>query len=327
MVNIEDVHLKRYSEVASAKVDWLWYPYIAFNKLTLLQGDPGDGKSTMMLNLIASLSYGGYLPNGHKVGFSMKSIYQCSEDGINDTIKPRLEQFGANCDNIAFIDEESGGTLTLDDERLRSAIETFRPRLVVIDPIQAYIGSDADLFVTSRARKLMHRLAIWASVYECAIVLIGHFNKSEGAKNLYRGIGSIDVVAAARSVLQIEIDGDQPNMRTVRQVKNSLAGLGAPMQFEITPENGFRWLSFDASDVVPDDRKTVRVEKQSTKLEAVVKLLAERLKDGEVPANELLELMRGMSVGERTSREAKRELGIISTRRNKVWYWSLPSVQ
>ena len=130
--------LTLYSEVQSTDVRWLWYPFIAIGKITLLQGDPGDGKSTMMMNLIAELSTGGKTPDGCKIGTPQKVIYQCSEDGVSDTIKPRLERCGADCRKIAFINEEVYNGLTLDDERIRQAIIEFRPRLVVIDPIQAY---------------------------------------------------------------------------------------------------------------------------------------------------------------------------------------------
>lgn len=131
--------LTLYSEVQSTDVRWLWYPFIAIGKITLLQGDPGDGKSTMMMNLIAELSTGGKTPDGCKIGVPQKVIYQCSEDGVSDTIKPRLERCGADCRKIAFINEEFYNGLTLDDERIRQAIIEFRPRLVVIDPIQAFI--------------------------------------------------------------------------------------------------------------------------------------------------------------------------------------------
>ena len=207
--------LTLYSEVQSTDVRWLWYPFIAIGKITLLQGDPGDGKSTMMMNLIAELSTGGKTPDGCKIGTPQKVIYQCSEDGVSDTIKPRLERCGADCKKIAFINEEVYNGLTLDDERIRQAIIEFRPRLVVIDPIQAYLGSDSDLQIAGRARKLMRRLGMWAAGYDCAIVLIGHLNKKEGSKGLYRSLGSIDVVAAARSVLQVERDTENPGIRIV----------------------------------------------------------------------------------------------------------------
>ena len=134
--------LTLYSEVQSTDVRWLWYPFIAIGKITLLQGDPGDGKSTMMMNLIAELSTGGKTPDGCKIGTPQKVIYQCSEDGVSDTIKPRLERCGADCSKIAFINEEVYNGLTLDDERIRQAIIEFRPRLVVIDPIRLRYRSD-----------------------------------------------------------------------------------------------------------------------------------------------------------------------------------------
>ena len=111
--------LTLYSEVQSTDVRWLWYPFIAIGKITLLQGDPGDGKSTMMMNLIAELSMGGRTPDGCKISAPQKVIYQCSEDGVSDTIKPRLERCGADCGKIAFINEEVYNGLTLDDERIR----------------------------------------------------------------------------------------------------------------------------------------------------------------------------------------------------------------
>ena len=152
--------LTLYSEVQSTDVRWLWYPFIAIGKITLLQGDPGDGKSTMMMNLIAELSTGGKTPDGCKIGAPQKVIYQCSEDGVSDTIKPRLERCGADCRKIAFINEEVYNGLTLDDERIRQAIIEFRPRLVVIDPIQAYLGSDSDLQIAGRARKLIQFIQV-----------------------------------------------------------------------------------------------------------------------------------------------------------------------
>lgn len=120
-------------------------------------------------------------------------IYQCSEDGVSDTIKPRLEKCGADCRNVAFINEETYSCLTLDDERIRQAIIEFRPRLVVIDPIQAYLGSDSDLQIAGRARKLMQRLGMWASIYDCAIVLIGHLNKKREQRD-FTGVLAVSML-------------------------------------------------------------------------------------------------------------------------------------
>jgi len=169
-----------------------------------------------------------------------KVIYQCSEDGVSDTIKATSGTLRSRLQEDCFSsNEEVYNGLTLDDERIRQAIIEFPARLVVIDPIQAYLGSDSDLQIAGRARKLMRRLGMWAAGYDCAIVLIGHLNKKEGSKGLYRSLGSIDVVAAARSVLQVERDTENPDIRIVHQIKNSLAPTAEDIRFSISPTRAF----------------------------------------------------------------------------------------
>lgn len=314
--------LTLYSDVQATSVRWLWYPFIAVGKITLLQGDPGDGKSTMMMNLIAALSNGGSLPDGKMVGMPQKVIYQCSEDDVSDTIKPRLEKCGADCRNVAFINEETYSGLTLDDERIRQAIIEFRPKLVVIDPIQAYLGSDSDLQIAGRARKLMQRLGMWASVYDCAIVLIGHLNKKEGTKGLYRSLGSIDVVAAARSVLQVERNPEKPDIRIVRQIKNSLAPSDGEIRFSITAEHGFKWMECEATLDSEAEPEKLNFESKAEKAAYLIKKL---LSEGDMRSREIYIRLSDEGISRRTAENTKRELGIRSYRRKRQWYWSLES--
>ena len=300
--------LTLYSEVQSTDVRWLWYPFIAIGKITLLQGDPGDGKSTIMMNLIAELSTGGKTPDGCKIGAPQKVIYQCSEDGVSDTIKPRLEQCGADCKKIAFINEEVYNGLTLDDERIRQAIIEFRPRLVVIDPIQAYLGSDSDLQIAGRARKLMRRLGMWAAGYDCAIVLIGHLNKKEGSKGLYRSLGSIDVVAAARSVLQVERDTENPDIRIVHQIKNSLAPTAEDIRFSISADKGFRWLECRSQPF--ENQQSDTEPKFDTEQQKAAYWIKHFLEKGDMSANEIYCRLDNEGVSKRVARMVKTEMGI-----------------
>ncbi|WP_295094799.1 AAA family ATPase [Ruminococcus sp.] len=318
--------LTLYSDVTAVPVKWLWHPYIAIGKITLLQGDPGCGKSSMMMNLIAELSNGGSTPDGRAFGPPQRIIYQCSEDGAKDTIKPRLIAAGADCRNIAFIDEEVYSGLTLDDERIREAITEWRPRLVVIDPIQSYIGNDSDLQLASKARKLMRRIGMWASTYNCAIVLIGHFTKNEGAKDLYRGLGSIDVVAAARSVLQVEKSEEDAEVRIVKQVKNSLDSNGADLSFEIRPHTGFKWLGVATEESDMEESQTVAAFEAlpKNKHELAALLIKRALGKGAVESMEIRRIMAEYRIGEKTMNEVKAELGIKPYRKRKAWYWILP---
>jgi len=323
---VESKLLTLYSDVSAVPVNWLWQPYIAIGKITLLQGDPGCGKSTMMMNLIAEMSKGGSTPDGKEFDAPQRIIYQCSEDGAKDTIKPRLVAAGANCSNIAFIDEEINGGLTLDDERIREAITEWRPRLVVIDPIQSYIGNDSDLQIAGRARKLMRRIGMWASTYNCAVVLIGHFNKKESAKDLYRGLGSIDVVAAARSVLQVEKRENDEEIRIVKQVKNSLDSKGADLLFEIRPSTGFRWLGVSSDpaegNISTAERVFEKLPKNKHELAAI--LIKKALENGAVESMKIRRIMAENSIGDKTMNEVKTELGIKPYRKMNTWYWVLP---
>ena len=317
--------LTYYSDVKSEPVKWLWYPYIAIGKVTLLQGDPGDGKSTMMMNFIAELSKGGATPDGVAFGRPHKIIYQCSEDKACDTIKPRLEAAGADCRNIAFINEEVHEGLTLDDERIRNAIIEASPKLVVIDPIQSYIENDSDMQIAVRARKIMRRIGMWASTYNCAIVLIGHLSKKESGKEIYRGLGSIDLAASVRSVLHVQRNPDDEDIRIVKQIKNNLAPKGKDLHFEIRSSTGFRWLEESEAVEVP----TVTIEPTGSfipksKHELAAMLIKKALANGPMESMEIKKLMAEYRIGDKTMNEVKAELGIKPYRKMRSWYWVLP---
>ena len=148
-----------------------------------MSGDPGNGKSTLMMNIIAAASSGGIVPDGRKLKKPIHVIYQCSEDSAGDTIKPRLIAAGADCSNVAFIDEELS-TLSLNDEVIRRAIADFNAKLLVIDPVQAYLG-EADISNVGGMRRVLHQLSLWAARYDCAVVLVGHLNKRQSGKDIY----------------------------------------------------------------------------------------------------------------------------------------------
>ena len=136
-----ELKLIHMEDVISKEVSWLWYPYIPFGKITVIEGDPGEGKTTLILKIAALLSKGLPLPCTDDIPYEpMAVIYQTAEDGLEDTIKPRLEQAGADCSKIRAIDE-SEKELTMSDERLEQAIIETNAKLIILDPIQAYIGA------------------------------------------------------------------------------------------------------------------------------------------------------------------------------------------
>ena len=221
-----------YSNVKTSEVEWIWYPYIPCGKITMLQGDPGEGKSTLIIHIAAILTKGGYLPDGQKIKKPEIVIYQCSEDGKGDTIKPRLEQAGADCNRVAFIKDDNG-ELTLEDERIKTAINQIGAKMVVLDPIQAFIGHNGNMTNAVKMRETLSKLSKVAEETNCAIVLVGHMTKSSGGKQIYRGLGSIDIAATVRSILMVSRDKEEPWKRYMFPVKSSLAPEGEPIGFEL----------------------------------------------------------------------------------------------
>ena len=134
--NKTELKMIKMSDVQSQTVDWLWYPFIPYGKLTIIQGDPGDGKTTLILNIAARLSKGEGLDNDMKVTEPVNIIYQTAEDGLADTVKPRLELAEAVCERIMVIDETEK-SLSMIDERLETAIKRTGARVLILDPIQA----------------------------------------------------------------------------------------------------------------------------------------------------------------------------------------------
>ena len=179
-------------------MSWLWYPYIPFGKITIIQGNPGDGKTTLALNIAAILSNGEPMPESKDGTCTANIIYQSAEDCAEDTPKPRLISAGTECSKIAFIDI-SESRLTLNDRRIEEAIVGIDAHLMVLDPSQAYLGENSEMNRADGSRPMMAQLSAIAARTGCAIVIIGHMNKASGSKGIYRGLDSIDISATARS--------------------------------------------------------------------------------------------------------------------------------
>ncbi len=226
--------------VETENVQWLWYPCIPLGKITIVQGDPGEGKTTFALAVIAALTRGEPLSECEDTMEPMNVIYQTAEDGLADTIKPHLVAAGVDCARVLVIDEMNK-ELTLIDERLEEAIKETGARLIVLDPIQAYLGEEVDMHRANEVRPVLKRVAAMAERTHCAVLLVGHMNKAQGQKSNYCGLGSIDFRAAARSVLVVGRLKDNERIRIVAQDKNSLAPEGNSIAFELNEQTGFCW--------------------------------------------------------------------------------------
>jgi len=312
----------RMSEVQSQEIEWLWYPFIPYGKLTIIQGDPGDGKTTMVLNLAAKLSKGEALDENMKVTEPVNVIYQTAEDGLADTVKPRLELAG-DCERIIVIDE-SDKSLSMVDERLEQAIVRTGARLLILDPIQAYLGGGMDMNRANEARDMTKKLGALAEKTKCAIILIGHMNKASGNKAAYRGMGSIDFFAVARSVLLVGRVEGESNTRAVVQIKNNLAAFGHPKAFALS-EDGFKWLG-DYEITV--DEVLGGITPKANKMEQAKQMLRELAEtQSAVLSNEIFDRANELGISKRTLENAKKELGVQTRKINNAWYWELDKVK
>ena len=318
----ETVKIIRMSDVELTPVDWLWKPYLPFGKLSVLQGNPGEGKTYFAMHLAAACTNGKLLPNMERME-PFNVIYQTAEDGLGDTVKPRLIEAGADLDRVLVIDD-SDVQLTLSDERIEKAIIENNARLVIIDPIQAYLGADVDMNRANEVRPIFMRLGQVAQRTGCAILLIGHLNKAAGMQSLQRGLGSIDIAAAVRSVMFIGKLKHDPSMRILTHEKSSLAPPGASLAFSLGDEGGFRWVG--EYDITADEMLSGIEPQRETKTQQAKDLICALLAGGKQVLSEDIDkaaLERG--IPGRTVRDAKRELGdalkskIVEGRKKVFW--------
>lgn len=318
----ETVKIIRMSDVELTPVEWLWKPYLPFGKLSVLQGNPGEGKTYFAMHLAAACTNGKLLPNMERMK-PFNVIYQTAEDGLGDTVKPRLIEAGADLDRVLVIDD-SEVQLTLSDERIEKAIIENNARLVIIDPIQAYLGADVDMNRANEVRPIFMRLGQVAQRTGCAILLIGHLNKAAGMQSLQRGLGSIDIAAAVRSVMFIGKLKHDPTMRILTHEKSSLAPPGVSLAFSLGDEGGFRWVG--EYDITADEMLSGIEPQRETKTQQAKDLICALLAGGKQVLSEDIDkaaLERG--IPGRTVRDAKRELGdalkskIVEGRKKVFW--------
>ncbi|HZH91588.1 MAG TPA: AAA family ATPase [Pyrinomonadaceae bacterium] len=316
------------ADVEPEQVSWLWHPYIAKGKLTLLEGDPGLGKSWLTCAIACAVSHGKGLPNA--APFEAGNVLMLSaEDGLGDTLRPRLDAVGADVRRIFALDEP----LTLDASgliRLEAAIIERAPTLVIIDPLFAFTGGKVDIHRANECRAISAPLAAIAERHGCAMVAVRHLGKSRGGGHaLNAGIGSIDFTAAARSVLLVGRDPDDEQKRAIVQTKNNLAAHGEAIGYKLEGSQFF-WMG--VSDLTAERILAASSDEgeRSTITEAV-DYLRTALSSGARDSKAIQEEARQAGISEATLRRAKarlkvqpRKVGMPGSHFQK-WVWELPN--
>ncbi len=335
------------ADVAAVPVEWLWEPYLPLGKLTMLEGDPAVGKSFFAMTLATIISRGWAfpgkdgVPNREQARPPASVVYLSAEDSLADTVRARLDAAEADCARIHAItgielQRTAGGevreaAITLADlDVLGAVLEEVRPSLVVIDPIQAYIGAGVDMHRTNEVRPVLAALARLAEAHRCTMIVVRHLTKGQADKSMYRGQGSIDFTAAARSVLLAGRDPKNPTQRVLAHLKCSNALEGPSLGYEIR-EGKFHWTGLSdltVETLLAPDSGGEDGEK-ATLLREAEGVLREILSKGPVLALEVVEEVAKAGISRATFRRAKATLKIKSERRGGIggegqWWMSLP---
>lgn len=322
------------ADVEAESVAWLWHPYIALGKLTIIEGDPGLGKSWTTCALASAITHGRGLP-GVDADSHIKAsnvLMLSAEDGLADTLRPRFDAVGADLARIFAVDEpftlDATGLLLLE-----VAIIEHTPALVVIDPLFAFTGGKVDIHRANECRAISAPLATLAARHNCAFLAVRHLSKSRGQGHaLNAGIGSIDFTAAARSVLLVGRDPDDEAKRAIVQTKNNLAPHGTSQGYKLEG-NQFFWTG--ESDLTPSRILSIvsNEDERGAQTEAVDFLRAS-LADGARPAKDIKTEAQAAGLTEQMLRTARTRLHVRVFKEGgyfaggaQRWMWQMPDAE
>lgn len=326
------------STITPTSVSWLWPGRIAEGKLTLVAGDPGLGKSFLTIDLASRVSTGTGWPDfpGRRIDAG-DVVLLSAEDSPADTIVPRLMAAGADLNRVKLLKgviRRKGDAslrdefdLTADLDVLRRALSKCdRPRLVIVDPVSAYLGR-TDSHVNAEVRRALAPLGELAEELGVAIVAVSHLNKGSGGNAVYRVTGSLAFTAAARAVFVVTRDDLDHDRRLLLPVKNNLGpdrdGLAYTLRATTTGLPSLAWeagpVTVSANDALGDARS-----RSGSAEDDAAAFLREALQDGPLPANEIKAQadQAGHAWGGAVKR-AKSAAGVESVREGGQWIWRL----
>ncbi len=335
----------RLADVKPTKVRWLDPDRVPLGKLTILDGDPGLGKSGITLDYAARVSTGREMPDGRRGDLYEKPagvVILSAEDDLEDTIRPRLDAMGADCDRIVNLkgiatkDGECPPTLA-DLTAMEEAVKAVNAKLVIVDPLVAYVPDTGNPNSDHKMRRLLTPLAQFAQRLGVAVLVVRHLNKRTGeaadVSALYRGGGSIGIAGAARSVLLVASDKDDPTRerRIMARVKGNLSEPPKALAYRTEKaDNGSVVIKWDGEvDQDPDELLRPPTEdEQPSKIGEAVDWLASTLAGGPVEAKQVRNRAHKDGIKDRTLDRAKQRLKVVAEKEEGIpngrWMWSLP---
>lgn len=322
------------ADVEPEEIEWIWPGRLATGKITLISGDPGGGKSVFTLDIAARFSCGGKMPVTGETVAGADVLILGVEDGLADTVRPRLDAAGADVRRVhAWLHREGSAELPRfpgDVDELRRHIETTGARLLVIDPLNAFVDARLDVHKDQHVRAAMAPLARALEETGCSALIVRHLNKKSGASAMHRGGGSIAITGVARVELLV---GDHPSddgVKVVAHVKGNIAAGAPSLGFRISGSEPFGAAKLTwTGEVSANAEDLVEVRKESAPERASAReFLLAALRDGPMESRQLIREAKENGVSEPTLRRAKAELRVDAYKSGfgtpTRWSWRLP---
>jgi hypothetical protein len=327
------------AQVPRETIHWLWRKWFPRGKVVVVDGDPNVGKSTFTHDLAARVSTGAPFPDDDGQRLASDVVLLSAEDGIGDTIRPRLEAAGANLERVHVLKAVDGRLpeLPRDVGKLRSLIDEVEASLVIVDPLMAFLSGTIDAHRDQDVRRALHLMAELAEDTRVALVVVRHLNKGFAGNPLYRGGGSIGIIGAARAGMVIAPDPSDDSRRVLAMTKCNLAPMPQALAFRLVSDEQYKvarvkWegtTSHSASDLLsaPTD------EEEKGALGEAVEFLRDALEDGQRASKDVQREAREAGVSERTLRRAQKRLKIrprkvgVPGSDSQRWVWELPEAE
>ena len=310
-----------YAERIPKEIEWIWKPYIVRGNINIIQGDAGLGKSFLTTWLLASISNGDKIPFSNECFEIGNSLLQNAEDDPDATIWYRLNSNGADFSKIGFINEDKKTLSVKDLSRIEKVLKEFNPEVIILDPIQAYIG--ADMNDNTKVREALRPIKNLAQKYNCAVILIGHLNKNKDNAITKRGLGATDLFASARSVILIAENPDNEDERLFVPIKSNLAvpKEKVTLSYKINDNGKIEWL--ENKGRINPDKYFASDNDKDTKQEYAKNFIIGCLANKDVLGTEWDSLIKLGNFKPRTFNEARSSLskaGIIKySNKNNLW--------
>lgn len=324
----EEKEFYTFAERTPKELEFIWHPYIVKGAINIIQGEPGLGKSYLIAWLLSAVSTGAKIPFSEKHFEVGNSIYQSAEDDYDATVLPRLLINGADVNRIGFISEKKQSFNIQQIERLKENIIKYKPSIVVLDPLQHYIGI-ANMNSANDIANALKPLVELAEEYNCAIIIVGHLNKNEGGKASNRGLGSTAIGGTARSTLLIAENPENDGERLFMPLKTNLMKESEKrsLSYKINEDGVFEWLK-DKGKLSPDyilNQSNFSNDKNSMAKGFIIGVLSK----GDILGTELTELATRNNISEKTFNIARSELSktnvIKNYQKDSKFYWKLLS--